>query len=470
MSLTKVSYSMIQGEYLSVLDFGADPTATTDSSAAFQAAIDEAYTARKSIYVPTGGYLIADTLVCNTNTVLVGEYGQNNFGATLYWAPAAPSNSTMLEVKSNIVGETYAHHVFFGDLTVMHQNGSPDFDKCVLISDAYNITFRNVRFHDIRANAIVSVEDEANNVRFEDCIFYGDDSTGKQVKAVANDGLPSNTVFITNCDTEACHYGVYAADGSTIVLNSYFERNINSVYSILPRDPGAHKLVVKGCTMSVGSSAQNGITLYRGSNISISDIEFFIHSTATDANGISVTHNVNQSFWQACAIRGVEPKYISGNGKTMIYVEPMPGTAFETSTNQFVLRNAKTLADAVATKYYTFNSLNSGYGDLAPIACKLRVWASKEGYGKAYKEYAFVVAQTTQVTASTPVQVFDATDNTASANWTITVSASLTTTASTVEVYITGDTGGTLGAGTSNVVYTELELLTATSYPYLTVN
>ena len=38
MSLTKVSYSMIEGAPVNVLDFGADPTGVVDSLPAFQAA------------------------------------------------------------------------------------------------------------------------------------------------------------------------------------------------------------------------------------------------------------------------------------------------------------------------------------------------------------------------------------------------------------------------------------------------
>jgi polygalacturonase len=38
MSLTKVSYSMIAGASLNVLDYGADPTGVTDSTSVIQAA------------------------------------------------------------------------------------------------------------------------------------------------------------------------------------------------------------------------------------------------------------------------------------------------------------------------------------------------------------------------------------------------------------------------------------------------
>ena len=40
MSLTKVSYSLITGAPANVLDFGADPTGTTDAGPAIQLALN----------------------------------------------------------------------------------------------------------------------------------------------------------------------------------------------------------------------------------------------------------------------------------------------------------------------------------------------------------------------------------------------------------------------------------------------
>lgn len=60
MSLTKVTYSMIAGQYVNALDFGADPTGTSDSYAALQAAIDAAQ--GRIVYVPAGTYKVTDTL------------------------------------------------------------------------------------------------------------------------------------------------------------------------------------------------------------------------------------------------------------------------------------------------------------------------------------------------------------------------------------------------------------------------
>jgi hypothetical protein len=62
MSLTKVSYSMINGAQVNVLDFGADPTGSTNSTAAFQAAVDSLTYGGGTVYVPAGTFLL-DTVV-----------------------------------------------------------------------------------------------------------------------------------------------------------------------------------------------------------------------------------------------------------------------------------------------------------------------------------------------------------------------------------------------------------------------
>jgi len=61
MSLTKVSYSMIQGESINVLDYGADPTGVADSTVAIQAAVN-AKNGFVAIYFPTGTYKVTSTI------------------------------------------------------------------------------------------------------------------------------------------------------------------------------------------------------------------------------------------------------------------------------------------------------------------------------------------------------------------------------------------------------------------------
>lgn len=67
MSLTKATYSMIDGAPVNVLDFGADPTGVADSTAAIQAAIDvvKARTYGGSVYIPAGDYSVSSLNVGN---------------------------------------------------------------------------------------------------------------------------------------------------------------------------------------------------------------------------------------------------------------------------------------------------------------------------------------------------------------------------------------------------------------------
>jgi hypothetical protein len=72
MSLTKVSYSMINGSPASILDFGAVGDGVTDDSAAIQAAVN----ASDTIYFPTPSvqYYVASAIIVPDNKTLFGDY------------------------------------------------------------------------------------------------------------------------------------------------------------------------------------------------------------------------------------------------------------------------------------------------------------------------------------------------------------------------------------------------------------
>lgn len=100
MSLTKVSFSMIEGMSANVVDFGAVGDDSTDDTAAIQAAINSG---AKSIYFPVGTYKITDTLnVLTENIRLYGEWNssvikQYTNGLTLINANINNSGATNLQ-------------------------------------------------------------------------------------------------------------------------------------------------------------------------------------------------------------------------------------------------------------------------------------------------------------------------------------------------------------------------------------
>lgn len=72
MSLTKATYSMIDGATINVLDYGADSTGVADSTVAIQAAIDSAKAGVSTVYFPAGTYKTTASLVVNRSLNLVG--------------------------------------------------------------------------------------------------------------------------------------------------------------------------------------------------------------------------------------------------------------------------------------------------------------------------------------------------------------------------------------------------------------
>ena len=78
MSLTKVSYSMIQGAVLNVLDSGADPTGIADSTTAIQTAASS-LTSGGTLYFPRGTYKVSAVINFTDKTTIFGD----GIGATL---------------------------------------------------------------------------------------------------------------------------------------------------------------------------------------------------------------------------------------------------------------------------------------------------------------------------------------------------------------------------------------------------
>jgi hypothetical protein len=80
MSLTKVSYSMIQGAPVNVKDYGAVGDGVTDDTGAIQTAISQS--AGKIVFIPSGTYKISATIYLNNSVSIVGEGAASIFKLT----------------------------------------------------------------------------------------------------------------------------------------------------------------------------------------------------------------------------------------------------------------------------------------------------------------------------------------------------------------------------------------------------
>lgn len=74
MSITKVTYSMIKGSCLNVLDYGAVADGNTDDTAAIQSALVAACAlGGKAVFFPAGIYKTTGSIYCGPNTTIIGE-------------------------------------------------------------------------------------------------------------------------------------------------------------------------------------------------------------------------------------------------------------------------------------------------------------------------------------------------------------------------------------------------------------
>ena len=159
MALTKVTYSMIEGASLNVLDFGADPTGVADSAAAIQAAVDAAD--GNYVFLPEGTYRITQSITRLTSTTdtyvngmkLVGEgrntviqIDTNNIPALLWDVGYTPTGTTTGTLKFTRDSEV-------NNLRIVQTAGKTGCDGMKLTA-AWNLRMRNVWIEGMSGKAI----------------------------------------------------------------------------------------------------------------------------------------------------------------------------------------------------------------------------------------------------------------------------------------------------------------------------
>lgn len=119
MSLTKVSYSMINGALVNVLDYGADPTGSNNSTTALQAANDAAAATGKNVFIPSGTYL------CTALTATTSWFGE--VGTIIKYSGTAYLNG--------LITATSIDNIIFQNIIV---DGNCSADPIIWNSSNYN--------------------------------------------------------------------------------------------------------------------------------------------------------------------------------------------------------------------------------------------------------------------------------------------------------------------------------------------
>ena len=213
MSLTKVSYSMIEGAPANVLDFGAVGDGVTNDTAAFQAAA----TAGGEIFVPDGTYEITHVDV-PSNTSFVGE-----------------SWNTIIH---QIAGTNPRPGAYDGMFTINYTNNA---------TPTKNVVFKDLQFRmNTPVGAYTPADEQSHiilgghteSIIIDNCFFYGwrGDAVflGAQMSGI---GVPANYVAqnssITNCRFDGinntCRQAITGGSVDGLYINAnYFLNTTNA--------------------------------------------------------------------------------------------------------------------------------------------------------------------------------------------------------------------------------------------------
>jgi len=188
MSLTKVSYSMINGSPFNILDFGADPTGQTDSTTAIQNAITAASAAnaigssttgstgnaRTTLFFPAGVYVISSTLTFQPFVNYVGVRA-----TTVNSSPNAPTSS-YTSSRGTILRAT----------TAIYNASTNPYGTLVYVATG-DITIRDMQFvgtGQLTGNGSTGIQWGSSGGSAVTGISYETDGTGQNVSGVEMSG------------------------------------------------------------------------------------------------------------------------------------------------------------------------------------------------------------------------------------------------------------------------------------------
>ena len=287
MSLTKVSYSMISGEIVNVLDFGAynDNTNATATTAAIQAAIDYAGTKGDRfkgsvVFFPAGRYAINSDLIITSNSFsgFMGE-GQSS---ELCWSGG---DSGKLFYFNGSADTTF----FFIEKLNFNTSGAQPYVYGIYLNPSsggvcVNISIRKNYFQ----NMYVAIQawNECDSITISENWLLACGSAGNGAIQASN-GSCSNW-FIENNQIQGCPstgYAIVHAGGANVVISK------NSIQS--------------------GYNAK-GIYL---SNVSV----FRVSDTYSEFAGAYSSGDGPFLSLQGCSTGVVENNYTSGNVGNSIY-------------------------------------------------------------------------------------------------------------------------------------------------------
>jgi hypothetical protein len=269
---------MIEGQYINVLDYGADNTGTTDTTSAIQDAIDAA--AGRTVYFPAGTYIVSSTLSyqgAKTQGAFIPGIRIVGDGMLKTIFDNRVANAPMIDIDSVNHGGAYEASM----AAVMRE-----FTIKTTTSPANSIGIRVLNGYQIQIDHLFIIGMTSHGIELRNGLYV-------------DDGW--NMISITHCWIEDCAGWGIKADGSsarnegsyTYMREVFFQRNGTASASTPPPSGG---MIWKGQIFVMESCAFANGTENCG---------LFIKGEA----GLGQTVDLRNTTWENCKKRGL---YVTG--------------------------------------------------------------------------------------------------------------------------------------------------------------
>lgn len=194
MALTKVTYSMIKGQFVNVLDYGVDNTGATDTSTALQAAINAA--AGVPVYLPAGTYRLDTAITYSTTAEWAPGLKLFGDGAGKTIIDNRVANGSCITAQSTS-SNNFQLEGYIRDLEITTTT-SPAASNGIDLKAVYQFEVANVYIHDLTGN-------------------------GAQITCLLGDADAANNVAFRNCRIENCDIGINSNYAAGVVQPSFIK-------------------------------------------------------------------------------------------------------------------------------------------------------------------------------------------------------------------------------------------------------
>jgi parallel beta-helix repeat protein len=335
MSLTKVSFSMIQGDVINVLDYGAvgdsngTPGNGTDNTVAIQAAVTAAGSTGKIVFLPVGTYRITAPINFTGDTNKFGFHGESNLQTIIYADFTSDTKRAALSLNNTTGTRAY---VSFKNFRLQGKND-------VNTSGIYcNWTGSFSQIKDVFINAFYNGIVIANDyqMKIDQCIVTSCLNNGLQVGYEIDDitiGACNNNTVLGGLYGSNKANGIYfiacraldlvqtcseANEFTNIYLQNVYGGNLSGVYmeynnsltvsyAAQLKIKGCNGITINGLSISAFKSGAGPVIDLDGDNngivISGVAIELGFGATILTAAGIRVFNSFNVTI-DGCAIDG----------------------------------------------------------------------------------------------------------------------------------------------------------------------